>query len=131
MRMKAQFDSDNRSRASIYVDAAIFPFRGILMAHMFSLDLLALHHMAERLGIRRWFQDPSTMKVRWPHYDISSDLRDEAIRLGAIPVDRYQMLVMANHIARLPQQQVDFPPIVKALEWLEGELGEMAARQVR
>lgn len=106
----------------VYVDAAIIPFRGHLMAHMFSPDLAALHDAASTLGIRTWFQDPETMDVSWPHYDISESLRATAIGHGAIPIDRYQTLVMANHILGRPQQQVNYAPIAKAIEWLEREL---------
>jgi hypothetical protein len=121
----------------IYVDDALLPFRGLLMAHLFSCDLPALHAMAEQLGVRRWFQDPTTMKVSWPHYDISAETREKALGLGAIAVNKYQMLVMARHIAGRPQQQIDFQPMAAALEWLrheiaaDGGVGGIAARNSR
>jgi hypothetical protein len=43
-----------------------------------------LHAMADKLGLKRiWFQPRSS-----PHYDITLETRAEAVRLGAIEVDR-------------------------------------------
>jgi hypothetical protein len=39
-----------------------------------------LHEMAEKLGLRRWFQNTGT-----PHYDLCKSKRLKAIKLGAIP----------------------------------------------
>jgi hypothetical protein len=65
----------------ILVDQAIWPWRGRRWAHLVSDHSEAeLHEFAARLGIpRRAFQGD--------HYDIPSDLRLEAIRLGATAVD--------------------------------------------
>ncbi|MET0545321.1 MAG: DUF4031 domain-containing protein [Caulobacterales bacterium] len=109
----------------IYVDEALFPFRGRMMAHMFSPHLEALHEMAERIGMRKWFQDPMTMNVRWPHYDVPSELRLEAIQYGAIAVNRYQTVVMADYIIGKPLRQSEFPKLIEAQEWLRQELDMM------
>lgn len=84
----------------VYVDDAAIMHRSMLMYHLFSPDLDALHAMAQGIGMeRRWFQDPATMPdISWPHYDIPHMIRGHAIELGAIPVDRYQMFAMANVI---------------------------------
>jgi hypothetical protein len=61
--------------------------------HMFTdeIDLSELHAIAARIGMRReWFQD----KAAAPHYDLKPDLRDAAIRAGAVAVDR-------RHAARI------------------------------
>jgi len=81
----------------VYVDAAAHPFGRMVMCHMFSPDLDALHAMADRIGVaRRWFQDPRTMpKVSWPHYDIAKSKRALAVAAGAVEVDRYQMVAVA------------------------------------
>jgi hypothetical protein len=73
----------------IYVDEAIFPFKGQLWCHMFSHDLDALHTMATRLGLKReYFQD----KKRFPHYDLSPGKRELAVKLGAKEVSCEKMI---------------------------------------
>jgi hypothetical protein len=55
--------------------------------HLFTdeIDLAELHAVASSIGMRReWFQD----KTVAPHYDLMPDLREAAIRAGAVPVDR-------------------------------------------
>jgi hypothetical protein len=90
---------------SVYVDSAIHPLRDRLMCHMFSPHLDELHAMAERLGIqRRWFQDPSTMRVSWPHYDIDAARRSLAVHLGAVVCDRYQTVALAAIIQGRPDK---------------------------
>jgi Protein of unknown function (DUF4031) len=65
---------------SVYVDNYFAVYRGMRMSHMTADTLEELHAMAEKLGLRKWFQDTGT-----PHYDVSKSKREEAIRLGAIP----------------------------------------------
>ncbi len=90
---------------SVYVDSAIHPLRDRLMCHMFAPDLAELHAMAERIGIqRRWFQDPSIMRVSWPHYDIDTERRSLALGLGAIACDKYQTVAMAAIIQGRPDK---------------------------
>lgn len=90
---------------NVYVDSAIHKLRGRRMCHMFSPDLGELHAMARRVGIeRRWFQDPSTMRVSWPHYDIDEERRSLAIGLGVIVCDRYQTVAMAAIIQGRPDK---------------------------
>jgi hypothetical protein len=87
------------SAPRVYVDAAAHAFGRMIMCHMFSPDLDALHAMADRIGVaRRWFQDPRTMpKVSWPHYDIAKSKRALAVAAGAVEVlDRYQFVAMAT-----------------------------------
>lgn len=90
---------------NVYVDSAIHALRGRRMCHMFSPDLAKLHAMAQRIGIeRRWFQDPLTMPVSWPHYDIDEARRSLAIGSGAIVCDRYQTVAMAAIIQSRPDK---------------------------
>jgi len=65
---------------TILVDEASWPWRGRRWAHLVSdLSYDELHAFAARLGIPpRAFQGD--------HYDITADLREEAITLGACPV---------------------------------------------
>jgi hypothetical protein len=66
---------------TVLVDQAIWPWRGRRWAHLVSdQDYDELHAFAERLGIpRRAFQGD--------HYDVPTELREEAIALGATAVD--------------------------------------------
>ena len=87
----------------VYVDTAIHPLRGRLMCHMFSPDLEELHAMADRIGMqRRWYQDPVTMRVSWPHYDIDEYRRSLAVSFGAIECDKYQTVAMAAIMSEPP-----------------------------
>lgn len=89
----------------VYVDSAIHTLRDRLMCHMFSPNLAELHAMAQRIGIQqRWFQDPSTMRVSWPHYDIDAARRLLALELGAIACDKYQTVAMAAIIQGRPDK---------------------------
>ena len=55
--------------------------------HLFTdaRDLIELHALAEQIGMRReWFQD----KTAAPHYDLGPQLREAAIKAGAVSVSR-------------------------------------------
>jgi Protein of unknown function (DUF4031) len=72
---------------AVYVDNAVFRWRGRRWAHLMADELDDLHAFAKRLGLpRRAFQD----KRSGAHYDIDSALRERALALGAIPVSRLQ-----------------------------------------
>ncbi len=72
---------------AVYVDNAVFQWRGRRWAHLLADDLDELHAFAARLGMpRRAFQD----KRSGAHYDIDSAMRETALRLGAEPVSRLQ-----------------------------------------
>jgi len=65
---------------SVYVDRAMFPFRGQLYCHMRADTLDELHIMADNIGLKReWFQD----KPGREHYDLSPSKRKLAVELGA------------------------------------------------
>ena len=83
---------------SVYVDAAVHPWRGRLWCHLFSPDIEELHAFAGRLGLQKsWFQNPATMsKVSWPHYDTVDTRRSRALSMGAIPLDRHRTSVMSK-----------------------------------
>jgi len=51
-------------------------------------DLTELHEMAEKLGLRKYFQDHKFH----PHYDLTPNKARHARRLGAIPTDSVTML---------------------------------------
>ena len=71
---------------TVYVDDAVMPWRGQRWAHLMADTLEELHDFAAQLGIpRRAFQD----KTSGAHYDVTAELRERAIALGAVPVSRH------------------------------------------
>ncbi|WP_460759051.1 DUF4031 domain-containing protein [Lysobacter fragariae] len=72
---------------TVYVDDAVHPWRGHRWAHLMADTLVELHAMADHLGIpRRAFQD----KTSGAHYDVTSELRERAIALGAVAISRHR-----------------------------------------
>ena len=71
---------------TILVDPAVWPWRGHTWAHLVSDESYdELHAFAERLGIpRRGFQGD--------HYDVPAHVREQAIALGAVPVDSRELV---------------------------------------
>ena len=71
---------------TVYVDDAVTLWRGQRWAHLMADTLEELHAMAARLGLpRHAFQD----KRSGVHYDVSSDLRLQALQLGAVAISRH------------------------------------------
>lgn len=53
--------------------------------HLIGDDVEELHRFAQSIGLRRsWFQGNSSM----PHYDLTPGKRQQAIKKGAIEIDR-------------------------------------------
>jgi hypothetical protein len=78
----------------VYVDMACNNFRRMVMCHMIADTPAELHDMAERIGMRReWFQPTS-----FPHYDVAKGRREQAVRLGAIECSRREFMA---HLKRI------------------------------
>lgn len=60
------------------------------LSHMASDSLAELHDMAEKLGVRKHFQN----KKGKPHYDICQSNKLKAIQLGAIEVSDKEIIKM-------------------------------------
>ena len=76
---------------AVYVDAAIWNWRGLRWAHLLADDLDELHRFAHKLGIHRSsFQAPPRSSS--PHYDITAFERRRALAYGAIPCGRAQIV---------------------------------------
>ena len=72
---------------TVYVDDAVHLWRGRRWAHLMADTLEELHAMAERLAIpRRAFQN----KTSGAHYDVPSELREQAVELGAVAISRHR-----------------------------------------
>lgn len=71
---------------AVLVDDAIWSWRGRRWAHLVSDQSFdELHAFADRLGLdRRLFHKD--------HYDLRSDRRDDAVRLGARPVTSRELV---------------------------------------
>ena len=71
---------------AVYVDDAVTLWRGRRWAHLMADTLDELHAFADRLGLpRRAFQD----KTSGAHYDVTAQLRERAIALGAVVISRH------------------------------------------
>ena len=79
---------------SVYVDKYEAAYGRMKMSHMIADTLNELHEMAERLGLRRWFQDKSSM----PHYDVCLSKRAEAVRFGAILLEKREFVAKMREI---------------------------------
>lgn len=82
-----------------------WPFGRMIMFHMASTDLDALHEMADKIGIKRkWFQDAHRgTKLHHPHYDISKSKKLLALRFGAVEVNDRELV------------KICFPQMYKAI----------------
>jgi hypothetical protein len=72
---------------AILVDRAVWRWRGRRWAHLVSdAGYDELHAFADRLGLRReWFQGD--------HYDVPESVRDQALRLGAVPMPSRELVL--------------------------------------
>lgn len=67
---------------AVYIDNARIPYGRMLMNHMIADTVDELHRMADAIGMRRdWFQPTS-----FPHYDVCLKRKAHAHELGAIDV---------------------------------------------
>lgn len=74
---------------TVYVGKLEFHYGRMLMSHMASPDLKALHEMAAAIGMKReWFQDHKYH----PHYDVCKQKKQKAIKLGAVEVSDRQLI---------------------------------------
>lgn len=91
---------------TVYVDDMKAPYRAMIMCHMLATSDAELHDMADRLGIKRgWYQKAGTVHR---HYDISMSKRGQAVRAGAVQIDRRGVaaLIQARR-AGVPEHCID------------------------
>jgi hypothetical protein len=78
---------------AVYVDNERIEWRGRLWCHLVADSLDELHAFAARIGLRRsWFQD----RASFPHYDVTTEVRERALRSGAVASSKTQMLSAAR-----------------------------------
>ena len=81
----------------VYVDDAIWKWKGRRWCHLMADDEAELHRFAHRLGINRLsYQGPP--KTVAPHYDITGLERDRALRMGAIAVSRREVVALYRRV---------------------------------
>ena len=79
----------NNNSKTVYVGTMEFPYGRMLMSHMASPDIEALHKMADAIGVKRkWFQN----NKYHPHYDICKSMKKKAIALGAVEVNDRELI---------------------------------------
>lgn len=80
---------------TVYVDNERIEWRGRLWCHLVADSLDELHAFAGRLGLRRsWFQEAAS----YPHYDVTTEVRERALRIGAVESGKMQMLIAARKL---------------------------------
>jgi hypothetical protein len=79
---------------SVYVDGERNSFGRMKMCHMIADTLEELHDMAQRIGLRReWFQKS---RSGMPHYDVCQSKRALAVKLGAVEINRRQLVELVK-----------------------------------
>ncbi|HEY5851089.1 MAG TPA: DUF4031 domain-containing protein [Lysobacter sp.] len=87
---------------TVYVDDAVHLWRGRRWAHLMADTLDELHAMAAQLDIsRRAFQD----KTSGAHYDVTAELRERAIALGAVAISRHVDREQVRAVIQVARQQ--------------------------
>lgn len=87
---------------AVYVDRAVNAYGRMMMCHMLADTPEELHSMAQQIGIaRRHYQSP--MVASFPHYDICKSKRAQAILLGAVEIQRFQV---SGHMRQVKQQLI-------------------------
>ncbi len=80
---------------TVYVDEAVWPWRGKKWAHLMADDLEELHEFALKLGLKRaWYQ----YSARHAHYDVTANKREQAILLGAEDLAPFEKRVLYKQV---------------------------------
>jgi len=83
---------------AVYVDAAIWKWRGLRWCHLLADNTNELHRFAVTLGIARTsYQGPP--KTATPHYDLTAYERRLALRLGAISCSREEIITVRHRVS--------------------------------
>lgn len=79
---------------TVYVDSEFIEFRNMKMSHMIADTEEELQEIALNLKLNlSWWQKKGTYKS---HFDVSISKRKEAISLGAIVVEREELVRILN-----------------------------------
>jgi len=84
---------------AVYVDDAIWHWRGLKWCHLLADDADELHRFAALLGIKRTsFQGPPESAT--PHYDLTGYERGRAIALGAVVCNRQEIIAVRRRLRK-------------------------------
>ncbi|MEI2453617.1 DUF4031 domain-containing protein [Lysobacter firmicutimachus] len=87
---------------AVYVDDAVWPWRGERWAHLMADTLDELHAFAQRLGKPRVsFQN----KASGCHYDVNAQMRERALALGAVAISRHRDRAQVRAIIQRARDQ--------------------------
>jgi Protein of unknown function (DUF4031) len=90
---------------AVYVDEAIWSWRGRRWCHLLADDIDELHRFAVTLGLHRHsYQGPP--KTASPHYDLTAFERRRAIGLGARACDRSAVVMLVRSLRRQAAAQL-------------------------
>lgn len=79
----------------VYVGKNEYKYGRMIMSHMAADTLEELHAMAKSIGVaRRHFQN----KKGKPHYDICKQMKDKAIKNGAIEVRDREIILLFRRL---------------------------------
>jgi len=82
---------------AVYVDDPLFMMAGRRWCHLLADSEDELHRFARMVGIHRQsYQGPP--KTSAPHYDLTGTERDRAVRLGAIPCTREEIVAVFRRV---------------------------------
>lgn len=82
---------------AVYVDDERISWKGREWCHLVADSLEELHEFGLRLRLRKeWFQT----KASYPHYDVTTEKRRQALGLGAVPGDRRTIIRCAKQLRR-------------------------------
>lgn len=80
---------------AVYIDDCRLAWKGKQWCHMVADTVEELHHFAQLLGLRRdWFQD----RTMYPHYDITLNVKERALSLGAQLGDKKAIVACAKKL---------------------------------
>ena len=80
---------------AVYVDAAIWRWKGLRWCHLLADDVDELHRFAQGIGVKPTsYQGPP--RTATPHYDLTGYERRLALRAGAIACSRQEIIAVAR-----------------------------------
>lgn len=78
---------------TVYVDNVRLIYKGKYWCHLVADSLNELHEFASLLGVNQcWFH----RNASYPHYDITVQIREKALLLGAFEGNRHQIINCAK-----------------------------------
>lgn len=111
---------------SVYVDRARIPYRGMLMSHMVADTVAELRTMADAIGVaRKHFQ----VTRRAPHYDICWGKREKALKLGAIPISRHELVHFIRRLRAIHGVPTSIPTVVHTFPAVEPVVGMVIVKE--